>query len=101
MPRCTSTRLAPNPRQGVVLPAVLMVIVILSLAAYQYSDMMMAEYRASTNALKAVQARALAESGVHYVAALLSNPDTITNVLNGNLFHNPSAFQDQLVQDAT
>ena len=40
----------PQPRRGIVLLAVLVVIVLLSLAAYQYSDLMLAEYKASVNA---------------------------------------------------
>ena len=44
-------------RRGVVLLAALVVIVLLSLAAYQYSDLMINEYKAATNAHRAAQAR--------------------------------------------
>ena len=40
------TRFAPEPRRGIVLIGVLVVVVLLSLAAYQYSEVMSAEYAA-------------------------------------------------------
>ncbi len=69
-----------------------MVIVLLTLAAYQFSEMMMAEYRAADSFARSAQARAFAESGVNYVAAALSNPETFTNVLGGNALDNTEAF---------
>ncbi len=85
-------------RRGVVLLAVLIVVVMLSLAAYQYGDLMLSEHKATVNAHRSAQARSLADSGVHYAAALLASPDSIANVLNGNPWHNPDAFQDVEVQ---
>jgi type II secretory pathway component PulK len=80
-----------SSRRGVVLLAVLVVVVLLSLAAYKYNDHMVAEYRAADSAVRAAQARASAESGVHYAAALLAlGMDT---TLNGNPWNNPTAFQ--------
>src|SRR5690349_13676042 len=84
----------PAKRKGIVLLLVLVVVVMLSLAAYQYSGMMASEYRSSKATLHAIQARALAESGINYAAALLSNPDAYTNTLNGNPYNN-STFQNQ------
>src|SRR5690348_7241061 len=89
-----------EPRRGFVLLAVLVVVVVLTLAAYQFSEMMMAEYRAAESAKRMAQAHAFAESGIHYAAALLSNPDAVTNTLNNNPYSNPSAFQGVLVQDS-
>src|SRR5947209_12584403 len=86
-------------RRGFVLLAVLVVLVVLTLSAYQFSEMMMAEYRAADSARRMAQARASADSGVHYAAALLGSPDAAT-ALNGNPFNNPTAFQGILVQDA-
>ena len=80
-------------RRGAVLLAVLVVIVLLSLAAYQYSDLMLAEFKASDNYHKTAQAKAFADSGVHYAAAMLSNPDNITNLLNDNPFDNADLFR--------
>jgi hypothetical protein len=71
---------------------VLVVIALLTLAAYQYSELMMAEYRAADSYNRSAQARALAASGVHYTAALLSSPDSFTTVLNGNPYDNPGVF---------
>ena len=55
---------APRPRKGMVLIAVLIVVALLALAAYQYSELMMAEYQASVSFTRATQARAYAQSGV-------------------------------------
>jgi type II secretory pathway component PulK len=89
---------ASNKRRGVVLVAVLIVVASLSLAGYHYSDMMMAESRASEYAHRSVQARAFAESGIHYAAAMLANPDSYNGILGGNPWNNPTAFQAQSVQ---
>jgi type II secretory pathway component PulK len=85
---------AAGRRQGYVLLAVLIVIVILSLAAYRYSDMTSAEFRATQNLLKNNQAKALADSGIHYTMALLADPNAYTNTLNSNPFNNPAAFSN-------
>lgn len=87
-------------RQGVVLLAVLIVVVLLSLAAYNYSDLMLAEYKASDNYHKNAQARAFADSGIHYAMAMLSNPDNIAGQLNDNPFDNALHFKDRSVQQA-
>src|SRR4051794_9455078 len=91
----------PSPpvsrRRGTVLVAVLLVVVILSLAAYQYGDLMTAEYRACEYAHRNAQARALADSGIHYAAALLANPDNVANELGGSPWNNPEKFRDVAV----
>ncbi|MBI3410660.1 MAG: general secretion pathway protein GspK [Planctomycetes bacterium] len=81
-------------RKGVVLLAVLIVLVLLSLAAYQYSDLMTAEFKASDNYHKTAQARSFADSGISYAAALLSNADNFANNLNNNPFDNEEAFKE-------
>src|SRR4051794_15479076 len=86
-----------GPRRGVVLLAVLIVIVLLSLAAYNYSDLMMAEYKASVNYHKNAQARAFADSGIHYAMAMLSTKDNITTLLNGNPYDNVDKFRNHAV----
>lgn len=85
---------ADSRRRGVVLVAVLIVVTLLSLAAYHYSDLMLTEYRSADNAQRTAQARALAESAVHYAAALLSDPANYQGRLNNNPFDNPAVFQD-------
>jgi type II secretory pathway component PulK len=83
----TAHHLKPTPRRrGVVLLAVLVVIVLLTLAAYQYSDLMLAEYKASVNSHRALQARAIADSGIHYAAAALANQTNVDSILGGNPF---------------
>src|SRR4051794_14258621 len=78
-------------RQGVVLLTVLVIVVLLSLAAYKYHDWMLSEYIASDAAVQAAQARAFADSGVHYTAALLAaGPE---NTLSGNPWDNSSMFE--------
>src|SRR5215203_3855928 len=85
----------PTPRRtsrkAVVLLAVLVVVVLLSLAAYKYSDFMLSEYRANDSALRAAQARLAADSGVHYAAAMLAAGD---QALGGNPYENPQIFQN-------
>jgi len=91
--------MAPNNlRKGVVLVAVLVVVVLLSLAAYQYSELMNAEAKASDNALRSAQARAAASSGIMYAAALLSDPTNFTSVLNSNPYNNQQVFHQQIIQ---
>jgi len=81
-----------SQRSGSVLIAVLVMVVLLSLAAYQFSELMLQEYAAAQSALRATQAKALADSGVYYAAALLADKTAITGTLNGNSYNNESAF---------
>src|SRR5436305_5089444 len=93
----TSHRVTARRRQGFVLIAVLVVITLLALAAYEYSELMTSEYNAVETLSRATQARALANSGVHYAAAVLSDPNAFQGTLNGNPYNNPGPFQGQLV----
>lgn len=81
-------------RPAVVLIAVLLVVSILALAAYQYSALMVAEYKAATSAIRAGQARAAAASGVYYTAAMLADKDTMSGTLNNNPYDNSGVFQN-------
>ncbi len=95
------TRQLPNQeRPGVVLIAVLVVVVVLSLAAYQYSEYMQAEYQAAHSHAKMGQTKALAMSGVNFVAVMLSSTQNQQNNLNGgNFYNNPDLWSGVLVQD--
>src|SRR5205823_3763730 len=84
-------------RPGYVLIAVLIVIVVLSLAAYQFTDLMTAQYRSEVRAGDAVQARHAAVSGIHYAAALLADPASFYGDLGGNPYIE-GAFSDQVVR---
>lgn len=84
-------------RSGVVLLAVLVVIVLLELAALQYVDLMTSEYKASDNYHKTAQARAFADSGIHYAMAILSSPDNLIGLLNDNPYDNAQNFNNRPV----
>jgi DNA uptake protein ComE-like DNA-binding protein len=90
---------APCPdRAGSALIVVLVLIVLLSLAAYTFSETMIVENEASEFASRQAQARAYAESGVEYAAAVLGSlPEEGVIV---NLYHEPSQYAAVLVQDA-
>jgi type II secretory pathway component PulK len=100
-PRTSGETAAPptGGRKGVVLLAVLVIITLLTLAAYEFSELMLAEYRAAESSRRAAQARALADSGVHYAAALLSSSDAFSGTLGSNPYDNTQAFQGILVHD--
>ncbi|MBY0231669.1 MAG: general secretion pathway protein GspK [Gemmataceae bacterium] len=87
------THRTPRSRRAVVLLAVLVVVVLLSLAAYKYSELMGSEARAASSGSRAAQARAIAESGIAYTAALLANDIANDNsILGGNMWDNAQFF---------
>jgi type II secretory pathway component PulK len=96
----TARQIASAPREGFVLVAVLLVVVVLALAAYQFSESMAAEYAASDSYARVGQARAIAKSAIDYSMVMLSNPDTFASTLGGNPIDNPTAFQHIIVQDS-
>src|SRR5262249_32759822 len=103
-PRASETMLIKpyrDPRSGSVLVAVLVIITLLSLAAYHYSELMTAEYRAADSSLRALQANAPPGSGVHHRAAALSDPTTFKSSLNSNPFDNQSMSSGIQVGDST
>lgn len=71
-------------RPGYVLVAVLMVVAILSLAAYRFLDSMSSAALVATRATEQAQARSYAVSGVYYAMAIMSDPDAFLNELGGN-----------------
>jgi hypothetical protein len=83
-------KLRIQKRRAFVLLAVLVVIVLLSLAAYRYTDWMTAEGRATQSSIKAMQARSFAVSGMHYAAAQLVSAE---GSLGGNPYDNAGVFQ--------
>jgi type II secretory pathway component PulK len=84
-----------SARRGTVLLVVLVVLVLLTLAAYQYSELMTAEFLAADSYRRSVQAHAFAESGVHYTAALLADAGSRP----ANIFDDDQAFGNFLVQE--
>jgi type II secretory pathway component PulK len=87
----------PQRRRGLVLLTVLICIVLLSLAAYNFSDLMVSEYSAADNYHKIAQARAFADSGVQYAMAAISSSEALTTTLNNNPFDNAMVFQGHAV----
>jgi type II secretory pathway component PulK len=97
----TRTRHSPltthqSSRPGSVLIAVLIVVVVLSLVAYRFTDAMSAQRRAAQRSADAAQARVAAVSGVHWAAAALADPDTFYNVLYGDPSQDNEIFADQV-----
>ncbi len=85
----------PDPvRNGSVLLLVVVVVAMLTLAAYNFAKLMTTEYEASMTYTADVQARASADSGIEFVATLLGNRKTL---VAENLIHNPQLFMGQLV----
>jgi type II secretory pathway component PulK len=87
-----------QPREGYVIFAVLIVVVVLSLVAYRFADSMVGEYRASVRAAEDAQVKAAAVSGLHYAAAVLSDRETFYGDLEGNPFDNPGIFEEFAVE---
>ncbi|HVJ66398.1 MAG TPA: hypothetical protein VM510_00365 [Caulifigura sp.] len=79
----------PAGRPATALVVVLIVIVMLSLGAYSFSQLMTAEARATVLFDRDSQARALADSAVEVAAAVLGKPDDVTVV---DLYHSPELF---------
>jgi hypothetical protein len=73
---------------------VLIVIVVLSLAAYRFTDAMTAEYKVAVRSTQAAQAKTFAASGVYYAAGALSDPGTLSGQLGGNPYDNPGLFSN-------
>jgi type II secretory pathway component PulK len=103
MNRTGMNQAPPQPgtarRRASVLITVIIIVAVLALAAYRYSDLMVTEERAADNAVRTAQTRAFADSGIQFAAAALSTPDNITNFLQSNPWDNAGAFKDVLVQE--
>ncbi len=84
-------------RQGAILLVVLVVTAVLSLAAYTYSQLMIAEYEAADLYGRRIQSRALAESGLQMVVEFLREPYD-TQLQYGGHYDN-ERFCGQLVYD--
>ncbi|MEZ6057860.1 MAG: type II secretion system protein GspK [Planctomycetaceae bacterium] len=87
-----------SPRKGTALLVVLVVIVLLSLVTYTFTQTMIVEANASLHYAHDAQARELANSGVDYVAALLT-PYQYDEPFNS--WHDPSMFAGVMVVDAS
>ena len=72
-------------RRGVILLAVLIVVSMLALGAYTFSDAMYAEARGTQMFGRSIQAHMLADSGIEFVLAL--HADNSLNDYTQNLIH--------------
>lgn len=82
------------------LVVVLVVVTLLSYAAYTFADLMFAEYRAADSAGRAVQSRLFCESGAEKLQSLLKL-DSLTLQERGGLYDNPAELQGITVVDDT
>ncbi|HMP80424.1 MAG TPA: type II secretion system protein GspK, partial [Pirellulaceae bacterium] len=85
-----------RPRHGSVLLIVLVSVVLMALAAYTFTSMMLVEDEASRLVARQVQAKYLVDSGVDYVRLFLTN-DYATRQAKGGLWDNSLYFQAVVV----
>jgi len=76
---------------------VLVLVVLLSLGVYTFTETTIVEAQATSMFGRDVQARTFADSGIELAAAILSGPPEETR---GNLSHLPELFQGVLMRDA-
>jgi type II secretory pathway component PulK len=79
-------------RRGLILVLVLVVIAMLSLGAYSFSDLMFAQHEATVLTGKQLQARGLVDSGAEAVRLFLSLPPAQQTEAGGH-FDNPDRFR--------
>ncbi|MBN8627049.1 MAG: general secretion pathway protein GspK, partial [Planctomycetes bacterium] len=87
-----------TPRRGLAIVIVLVVVTLLSLAAYTFSDLMLAEYQAADAHGQALQARMACDSAIEKLLVLLTL-DTLTLQDRGGLYDNPAELQGIPVVD--
>jgi len=86
----------PMARRGSVLVIVLVVVALLSLGAYTFSQLMMVEAEATSMYARQAQTRAMADSGVELVSALLGDSLDPREI---GLYHNRDQFHAVEVVD--
>ena len=84
-------------RRGVILLAVLIVVSMLALGAYTFSDAMYAEARGTQMFGRSIQAHMLADSGIEFVLALLADPSLTDST--GGTYNNPDLFHQMTVRE--
>ncbi len=89
--RSSSSR--SSTRQGTILIIVLVTIVVLSLSAYTFTQLMQTEDEASRLMTQRMQSKYLCDSGVDYVRLFLSN-NQATIREKGGIWDNPERFQN-------
>ena len=87
----------PAARRGSVLVIVLVVVALLALGAYTFSETMIIESEATDMYARQVQTRAMADSGVELVSALLGDSLDPREI---GLYHDPDQFRAVVVLDS-
>ncbi len=86
------------PRRGSVLLVVLVVIALLALGAYSFSELMVSESHATGVFGREAQARACADSGIELAAAVLGRPTDDGSF--ENVLHDPQHFGGVTLREA-
>ncbi len=84
-------------RSGSVLILVLVVIAMLTLGAYSFSEIMISESEATAMYGRQAETRAFADSGVELAAAVIAVPETEEDA---SLYHNPNRFRGVLLRES-
>jgi DNA uptake protein ComE-like DNA-binding protein len=85
-------------RRGSVLVIVTILVALLTLGAYTFSEFMVVETQAASAFGRDTQAKALADSGIELAAAILSDR---TDLDPQSLYNNPGRFQGITIRNAT
>ena len=76
---------------------VLVVIAMLTLGAYSFSEIMISESEATAMYGRQAETRAFAESGIELAAAVIAAPETDADV---SLYHNPERFRGVMLRES-
>ena len=87
----------PAERSGSVLVLVMVVIAILTLGAYSFSEIMISEAEATSMYGRQAESRAFAESGIELAAAVIAVPESEEDA---SLYHNPNRFRGVLLRES-
>lgn len=85
-------------RRGSVLLLVLVVIALLTLGAYSFSELMVTESQATSIYGREAQARACADSGVEFATAILGQ--VAEDAIYDNVLHDPQHFAGVLLRES-
>lgn len=89
-------RLKTVEREAFVLLIVLVVVAMLSFAAYTFAEMMLTSYEGSLQGGDQLQTQMLVESGVDYTRQFLKQLP-VDRIAAGGVYNNPALFQNALV----
>ena len=95
--RRTRQRAFRGQRRGTVLLVVLIIVAVLSLGAYTFSEKMLTESQGTAMYARQVQTRLFCESALEWTATLLAEETELTEE---NLYHDPELFSGVLVRDS-